>query len=416
MLKFTDQSYEFKEARPNRWVYRLAVWVNRMIDLPGKRHRVKSIELSGDERLKKLQLDCGVRLVFVANHSTHSDVEVLTEGLRRCRVWGAFMAAHEVFVRSRLQSWVMQKVGAFSVNRESLDRKSIKEGVKIIKDKRYGLCLFPEGNVAFTNERVNRFLDGASLMAIKAQKELGDGAAVMMIPVSIRMTHLEDVSLTLKQQLSQLLERLAAEGTELKMNHDLSFAQQIERVGHAILCRGLRRRGLLIPESLTNWRDESTDPGDILNEVAVSLLQLLEEEMKLIAKGTVVDRTRAVRSHLAKLRSGRIEVQDLQQEKDWLSRWDDLSMFLLRMQTYDVYYLRTCPSIDRCSETLEKLREDIDDVLVRPFAPRHVHIHFGDPVPVRGRKVAEMTKDLELLVDQGLKSYRNAHIGGEMVL
>jgi hypothetical protein len=216
----------------------------------------------------------------------------------------------------------------------------------------------------------------------------------------------------LKQQLSQLLERLAAEGTELKMNHDLSFAQQIERMGHAILCRGLRRRGLLIPESLTNWRDESTDPGDILNEVAVSLLQLLEEEMKLVAKGTVVDRTRAVRSDLAKLRSKRVETQDMER----LSRWDDLSMFLLRIQTYDVYYLRECPSIDRCSETLEKLREDIDDVLVRPFSQRHAHLHFGEPVPVRGRKVAELTKDLEFLVDQGLMSYRNPHIGGEMVL
>jgi len=250
MLKFTDQPYEFKEARPNRWVYRLAVWVNRVFDLPGKRHQVKSIELSGDERLKQLELDPDVRLVFVANHSTHSDVEVLTEGLRRCAVWGAFMAAHEVFVRSRLQSWVMQKVGAFSVNRESLDRKSIKEGVKIIKDKRYGLCLFPEGNVAFTNERVNRFLDGASLLAIKAQKELGDDVVVMMIPVSIRMTHLEDVTVTLKEQLKELIDRLDAEGIELKMDSDLSFAQQIERVGHAILCRGVKLRGFLIPESL----------------------------------------------------------------------------------------------------------------------------------------------------------------------
>lgn len=409
MLKFTNQPYVFREAKPHRVIYRFATWMNRFVDLPGRRHQIKSLDIQGGERIKKYQFDPNVRLVFVANHSTHSDVEVLTEAQRRCGVWGAYMAAHEVFIRSKMQAWVMQRMGAFSINRESLDRPSIKEGVKVIKGQRCSLSLFPEGNVSFTNEQVGVFLDGASFMAIKAQKELGCDVTVMMVPVSIRITHKKDVRVGLVQQLSQLVEGLTAEGIELEINHHHSLAHQIERVGHAILCRGLRMRGLCVPEPLKNWQDDGEKLEGHLDDVEGSILQQLEEEMGLVSKGNSTDRTRSVRFQLAKMRGKQVEVQD---QKN-LSRWDDLSMFLLRMETYDVSYLRTCPSIDRCSESLEKLREDFEDVLVRPISPRHAHLQFGEPIPVRGWKVSELTEELEVHVNQGLSDYRSPHIGGE---
>ncbi len=407
MLRFSNTPFVFKEAKPNRWVYGMAMWVNRVIALPGHRHRIKSMELSGCDRLMPLLNDPDVRLIFVANHSTHSDVEVLMEAQRQCGIWGAYMAAHEVFTRNRFQSWVMQRVGAFSVNRENVNRQSIKEGVRMVRDHRCSLTLFPEGNVAFTNEQVMPFLDGASFMAIKAQKSLAGVAKVLVIPTSIRLTHIEDIRDLLKMQLESLLRQLADEGIEVKVDEDAPFHQQIEMLAYAILCRGLKRRDYDVPDDDgAGWRD---NPDVMMEKVIEMILSGLEREMGNAAKGNHSDRARVVRSQLSKMR---LE-DDVDIEK--IQHWDDQSILLLRVQTYGASYLRDCPSIDRCSETLEKLREDFEEILIRPVSPRHAHVHFGAPIVIDGKRVAELTSELEAAVNSGFSEYSSSYAGGEMM-
>lgn len=404
MLRFTDKPYTFREARPSAFIYRLALIFNRFRNLPGKAHRIAGIQMAGQEQVKKLRDDPDVRLIFVVNHSTHSDVEIVMEVMRRCRLWGCFMAAHEVFVRSRMQSWIMQKTGAFSVDRERVDRRSIKEGVRIAQDKRFCLGLFPEGNVVFTNERVMPFFDGASFMAQKAQRDLKDGARVFIIPTSVRVTHMHDVREILRQQLEELVGSLKAEGMDVHWDKSLAFHEQIEMVGHSILCRGLKRRGYGQPCEIDAWCE---NPDATLEKVTGEILSELEREMGIEPKGTAIVRSRNVRSQLAKLRL------DGAQDEALINAWDDKSMLLLRVQSYQADYLRECPSVDRCSETLEKLREDAADAIVRPVSPRHAHVRFGDPVPVSGKSVTELTLELETAVNSGLAIYQSPFVGGE---
>ncbi|MCB1087860.1 MAG: 1-acyl-sn-glycerol-3-phosphate acyltransferase, partial [Verrucomicrobiae bacterium] len=115
----------------------------------------------------------GERILFVPNHSTHSDPQLMTEVQRQLGVPSCFMAAYDVFLRSRLNAWVMQRVGAFSVDREGSDRKSMAEALTVLKAGRFALTIFPEGNVYMMNDRVTPFLEGAAFLAIKAQRELG---------------------------------------------------------------------------------------------------------------------------------------------------------------------------------------------------------------------------------------------------
>lgn len=410
MLRFTQQPYEFKAARPNRLVYHLAMMMNRFFILPSQKHRVKSMEVSGCERLKKWITDPDVRLVFVANHSTHSDVEILMEAQRRCGVWGAFMAAHEVFSRNAMQSWVMQRVGAFSVNRENVDRQSIKEGVRMGKDKRYCLSLFPEGNVAFTNERVHAFLDGASFLALKTQRALGDRAKVLVIPTAIRLTHTQDIRGLLKQQLRSLIEGLLQDGYVVEVDEDAPFYQQIEMVGYTVLCRGLKRRGAGLPCDLATWM---VDPDTALHQVAEVILSQTEGEMGIEAHGDHGERTRMLRSQLAKWRKA--EDPDEKRGEDRIRQLDDQSILLLRVQTYAAGYLRDYPSLDRCSETLEKLREDFEEVLIRPVSDRHAHVHFGEPIEVGGKGLRDLTKELERAVAEHLSTYQSPFVGGEEI-
>ena len=62
---------------------------------------------------------------------------IMAEACRQVGVWSIFMAAYDVFLRSRVQGWVMQRMGAFSVNRDGSDRRSMKDAIATVIDGRY---------------------------------------------------------------------------------------------------------------------------------------------------------------------------------------------------------------------------------------------------------------------------------------
>ena len=71
----------------------------------------------------------------------------------------------------------MQRVGAFSIDRETSDRKAISMACEILQTGDYGLTIFPEGNVHLTNDRVTSFLEGAAFIASPNPKVIGGGCA-----------------------------------------------------------------------------------------------------------------------------------------------------------------------------------------------------------------------------------------------
>ncbi|MEN9021573.1 MAG: 1-acyl-sn-glycerol-3-phosphate acyltransferase, partial [Verrucomicrobiales bacterium] len=154
MLEFTDATYEFFPAKPNSLVLWLGRLFNRRRNLPGHRHLISDVEVRGNDRLDEARRLGGNRWFFLVNHSTHSDAQILAEAQRIVGVRSCYMAAYDVFLRSKLQAWVMQHAGCFSVNRDASDSRSMREAIRILLENRYGLTLFPEGNVYLMNDRV----------------------------------------------------------------------------------------------------------------------------------------------------------------------------------------------------------------------------------------------------------------------
>ncbi|MCB1091165.1 MAG: 1-acyl-sn-glycerol-3-phosphate acyltransferase, partial [Verrucomicrobiae bacterium] len=146
MLDFCDSPYQFFPARPSVLVMGLCRFCNARWGLPGPNHRVSRVLLSGEiDAVREIDRR-GERILFIPNHSTHSDPQLMTEVQRQLGVPSCFMAAYDVFLRSRLNAWVMQRVGAFSVDREGSDRKSMAEALTVLKAGRFALTIFPEGN------------------------------------------------------------------------------------------------------------------------------------------------------------------------------------------------------------------------------------------------------------------------------
>lgn len=410
MLDFADLPYEFVPPKPSGLIIALAQFYNRRFGLPGKNHLVSKVELRGAERFEKARQEEGARFVLLPNHSTHSDPQIMTEVCRRLKVEPAFMAAYDVFARGKINSWIMQRFGAFSVDREGSDRKSMKCAARILDEGEYPLVLFPEGNVYLCNDHVTPFAEGASYIALRAQKALGESAPVYAVPVSIKFTFVEDV----REKVLEELDEIAAL-FKSKLDRDASVTDEIKRISLRALSHFLRQRGYLPSE------------GDLLADRQIEdavgqILTSLESKMDL-RLGKVEDMTDRVRKIRAAIHSVRT---DPEREVDHraASHWADEAMLALRILGYHGGYTADDPTLDRVTETIARLREDVFSKMVPPDGRRHCMVQLGTPIDLRGhlesfRKrargtIEEVTAACEKSVQAGIDEMNasNKELGG----
>ena len=417
MLDFSDAAYEFFPAKPSPPLIWLSRHFNQHIVLPGKNHRIRGIEISGsfDELVNEQKK--GTRLLFVANHATHSDPQFLTEIHRRLGIKSSFMAAYDVFLRSRQQAWLMQKLGAFSIDREGSDRRAMSAAIEVLKKGDYALNIFPEGNVYLTNDRVTPFLDGTAFIALKAQKSLGSLAEVKVIPVSMKYTHLRDPKWHLSEQVEKLSQDSGFTG-----NNSADLLKSTIDLGTHLLSLHLRRH---------DHRDEipkSTNDASLpslLESVTEKLIRDLEIELELFPKAgeSLVDRIRKVRSCIHQIRSD--EKKSDQHEQ--AAALADRAILAFRLLGYLTPYLTEHPSIDRYAETVERLCEDYYSRAFPPAGERKAIARIHPPLSVSeyleqaGGKLRDavdtLTSDMEKTVQRGVNEINrnNKETGFELI-
>src|SRR6267378_3045922 len=125
---------------------------------------VTSWECEGAERLVA-SLNAGSGVLLASNHSQPCDPMVL--GLLSRKVARAFhvMASWHLFMQSRAHSFLLPRIGGFSVYREGLDRESLKCATRILAEARFPLMIFPEGFVTRNNDRLLNLMDGVAFLA-----------------------------------------------------------------------------------------------------------------------------------------------------------------------------------------------------------------------------------------------------------
>jgi 1-acyl-sn-glycerol-3-phosphate acyltransferase len=120
---------------------------------------------------------------------------------RRLRRTLFFMAAWQIFENHRgIDGWVMQRMGAFSVDREGCDRRAIRQATELLTSGR-SLVVFPEGEVFHLNARLTPLKEGVAFIVLSAQRDLekqGKGARVWVAPTAIRYRYVDDVRLVLQ--------------------------------------------------------------------------------------------------------------------------------------------------------------------------------------------------------------------------
>lgn len=329
----------------------------------------------------------GDGVLFAPNHSHDSDPHVMMEVGRRLGRQLHFMAAWQIFrTHWGLDGWVLQRMGAFSVDREGCDRRALHQAMDILSSGR-ALVVFPEGEVYRLNDRLTPLLDGVAFMALSAQRDLaksGNGRKVWIVPAAIRYRYVDDI----QPKLVAAIERLENH-MRYKPPHGTQLADRILHYGEMLLT---------IKEKERFGRSFEGDLPTRIGRLTEGLLERHEHAYlgRSPAGETVALRVKALRRKLFEQWTD--ETTDAEPRRQAREALDDVQL-ALQAYSYPGNYVTERPCIERMAETIEKLEEDLDGHS-RPKGRRRARVVFGAPIDLsqaagngRPREIAARVTD-----------------------
>jgi 1-acyl-sn-glycerol-3-phosphate acyltransferase len=326
---------------------------------------ITSFTCVGSERLSaSLKDGCGVLLA--SNHCRPCDPMVL--GLLSREVSRPFhvMASWHLFMQSRIQAFLLPRIGGFSVYREGLDRESLKCATGILAEARFPLVIFPEGFVTRNNDRLFNLMEGVSFLARSAAKQRATAprpAKVVVHPVFIRYFFEGDLAATLAPVLQEIESRL-------------SWQPQVELP--------LRERVIKAGLALLSLKEMEYLGASQSGSVKERLPLLLDHLFAPLEKEWVGGRREAdSMGRIKRLRAAILPdiVHGDITEAERSRRWQQLADLYLAQQLhcYSGDYLEGEPTSERLLETVERYEEDLTDH-ARPHPPIHAVVSVGHAI------------------------------------
>lgn len=343
---------------------------------------ITRVETRGLEKLRA-SLDAKHGIMLAPNHCRPGDPFVLGLALGEPIF---VMASWHLFMQNRLQSFLLPRVGVFSIYREGLDREALKCAIQILAAARRPLVVFPEGVISRHNDRLNNLMEGTALMLRSAAKQRAQqGGRVVCHPVAIRYFFEGDLESAVKPVLFDIERRLS-----WRPDESLPLAGRVRRAGGALLA---------LKEIEYFGQPQAGELAARIAQLIDRVLEPLEKEwLKGRKEPDVVQRVKLLRTAI---------LPDLVAEKldeaETARRWRQLSDIYLAQQLacYPSGYFGPAPTPERILETVERFEEDLTDD-VRIHAPFRAVVTVGEAIEVsperqRGEADPVMTEIREQL-------------------
>ena len=221
-----DKPYTFIPPRLSRFWH----WIVRRI-LPRQLRNdygISAVEVLGAEKLRA-SIDAGHGVMLVGNHCRPCDPMVLDSLAAAVRRPFHIIASWHVFMTSKLQRFLLPRIGGFSVYREGMDRESLKCAIKTVADGVHPLVIFAEGIITRSNDRLVNFMEGPAFMARAAAKQRKEGKVVIH-PVFIRYFFEGNLQKTLLPVLGEIEHRLSWQAQT-----QLSLRGRLWKIGDALM-------------------------------------------------------------------------------------------------------------------------------------------------------------------------------------
>jgi 1-acyl-sn-glycerol-3-phosphate acyltransferase len=359
-----DKPYTFIPPRLSRFWHGL---VRRLLPYKlRKDHGISAIECIGTEKLRA-SLDAGHGIMIVSNHCRPCDPMILDSLAAEVGRPFHVIASWHVFMTSKLQRFLLPRMGGFSVYREGMDRESLKCAIKLVADGKNPLVIFAEGIITRCNDRLVNFMEGPAFMARAAAKQRKEGKIVIH-PVFIRYFFEGDLQKTVIPVIEEIEKRLS-----WQPQTELSLGERIRKVGDALLAL----------KEIEYFRvPQSGNFPERLKRLQDHLLIPLENQWSAGRHdGDVMARVKRLRSAiLPEMVTGELT------ESERSARWRHLADVYLVQQLhgYPGDYIEN-PTPERILETVERYEEDLTDV-ARPHFPIRAVITVGDAIEVSATK------------------------------
>ncbi len=331
-----------------------------------RRFNIRQITVRGDGAVAEL-VRRRQSVLVTPNHADHADPGLLVQVGRRNGLAFHFMAAREGFERTRLNRFILQHSGAFSVDREGADLASIKTAMNILRKCRHPLVIFPEGEIYHHHEALDVLNEGVATILLRAAEKLPAHTRSYTVPAAIRITHDPAIAETFAARLDELERRIT-----WKPRAGVDVVDRIYRLGGALLS---------IKEEEFIGEAQKGPLVDRIQNLQRFLVEQAETKHGMEHTGeSIPARIKALRQVLRKQLLAREQPPAPGRETEL---YDDLDRVFVAQQLYSYpgQYLRENPTCDRIAETILKLEEDVLETQHYP-APRHAEITFGEPIDV----------------------------------
>jgi 1-acyl-sn-glycerol-3-phosphate acyltransferase len=351
--------YHFVPPYRSTFWCRLAKWI-----LPYQlRHPlgVTRWQFQGMDRLRE-SLQEGAGILLTPNHCRLSDPALMGQvGVEVGRFFH-FIASYHLFKQSRFWGWYLNRTGAFSINREGIDREGIRASVRILAEGKRPLVLFPEGTWFRQNDRLGRLQEGTALIARHAQKTAE--RPIRIHPVGITYWVLEDPRPVLRERLARLERPLGWHAQD-----DLELIPRIEKLGTALLA-------VKEVEFLEQVQEGSLDER---------IVRLLDARVAAVEKyhfgkthhGWALERIRRLRRHLVRSLA---DAGQHSAEASLIRRHLEDLVFCENLSAHSLAYLHEHPSLERLTETVQRIEETVDDQFEEPVVPQGAVVEIGPAI------------------------------------
>ena len=332
-----------------------------------KSHGITTVECRGVDRLRA-SLDAGHGIMLAPNHCRPPDPMVL--GALSYRIGSPLyvIASWHLFMQNAVQTFLLPRLGVFSIYREGADREALKTAMQLTAEAERPLVIFPEGVISRHNDKLNNLMEGTALMARGAAKQratLNPPGKVVVHPVAIRYFFGGDVRTAIEPVLRDIERRLS-----WKAHEHLSLEQRISKIGGALLAL----------KEIEYFGEAQAGPlPERLDKLIDRLLVPLEAEwLKGRREKEIVQRVKLLRIAIVPdMANGSLDEGELER------RWRQLADIYLAQQLafYPPDYLSADPTPERLLETVERFEEDLTDS-VRVHAPIRAVVDIGEAIEV----------------------------------
>ena len=366
---------------------RFSTLFQKLLMTPFLKHRFGIVDhkFHGIERFQQSLAD-GHGILLCPNHCRDSDPIVMGLICRSAHCHIHLLASWHVFRQGWLESTAAWLLGGFSVYREGQDLQSLSSAIRIVTEGRRPLVIFPEGAISRSNDRLLRFMRGASCIARAASRRrnrTGGNGRVMIFPLAIRYELLGALNESVSPTLSAIEKR-----TFWKTYEHLSPGERIRQLGEALVAA----REVEITGRTGSGRLRDRIETLIENTLRPHELRWLQ----ICRRGDRIQRIKDLRTTILR------ELMDPQSTPEQRTEGRRALIDCYYAQALSLYpedyldqNLRGVVTPERVAETVHRMEEDLtDSITLKP--EWRVHFHFGEPIHVESGKAAPRRQNDEI--------------------